>query len=422
MKLGSNDFLDLDNKYGARNYNPLPVVITKAKGIWVWDVEGKKYIDCLSAYSSQNLGHCNDKILEVMEKQMKDVTLTSRAFANDKMGIFLRDLCNFVEPHLNLGEGDEVVALPMNTGAEAVETALKVIRAWSYIKKKIPLNESNIIVCKGNFHGRTITVVGFSSDMEHGRYHDYFGPFTPNFHMIEFGKIGELEKKIQEIGPDKVAGFLFEPIQGENGVKIPPKGWLQDVRDTCSKYNVLMVADEIQTGLSRTGYSFACDFENVKPDMICVGKALGGGVYPVSAVVTRKEIMGENVIKPGVHGSTFGGNPLASSIATKVIQIIQEENLSKKSQELGDYFVQGLKSIQEKYDKVVEVRGRGLLVAIELNVRCRPYALDLMEKGILVKETHDSVKGGSIRFAPPLIIEKEEIDYILKVLEEVLKK
>jgi ornithine--oxo-acid transaminase len=419
MELSSKDFQELDEKYGAHNYHPIPVVITKAEGIWVWDVEGNRYIDCLSAYSSQNMGHRHPKIIQALKDQADRVTLTSRAFANDKMGLFLKKLCNIMGPHIHNPTGGPIMALPMNTGVEAVETALKVSRAWGYLEKKIPKGEAHIIVCDGNFHGRTITVVGFSSDIVSGQYNGNFGPFTPNFHNIPYGNTKQLKNKVKELGAERVAAFLFEPIQGEAGVIIPPDGWLKQTREICTKNNILMVADEIQTGLCRTGDWFACDHEKVQPDIFCLGKALGGGIFPVSAVVTRADVIGPKIITPGVHGSTFGGNPLGSMIALAALEVLEEEKLVERARSLGSYFKRRLLELQQKSDVIVDVRGRGLLLAIELNTECRPYTLALKDAGVLAKETHDSPEGGSIRFAPPLIISQEEIDQLYGTIEQV---
>ncbi|MFX0098849.1 MAG: ornithine--oxo-acid transaminase [Candidatus Hodarchaeota archaeon] len=414
----SKELIEMDFEFGAHNYHPIPVVISRAEGCWVFDPEGNKYLDCLSAYSSQNTGHCHPEIIKEMMEQAKKVTLTSRAFHNDKMGPYLKQLCKVVGPHLNDPSNSGVMALPMNTGAEAVETGIKVARAWGYLVKKIPKNEAIIIACKDNFHGRTITIITMSTDMDHGRYHDNFGPFTPGFEVIEYGSAGALETTIQELNPRKVAAFLFEPIQGEAGVKIPPSGYLKEVRNICTEHDVLMIVDEIQTGLCRTGEIFACDHENVKPDMYLLGKALGGGVYPVSAVVTTREIIGPDIIKPGVHGSTFGGNPLAAAIAMKSLDILIGKGLAQRAKKLGDYFIEGLQAITKKETKipVKEVRGKGLLTAIEFQGDARPIVIGLMEKGLLAKDTHST----TIRFAPPLIITKEEIDWALKIIEEVL--
>ncbi|MFX1410227.1 MAG: ornithine--oxo-acid transaminase, partial [Promethearchaeota archaeon] len=313
-----------------------------------------------------------------------------------------------------------IMALPMNTGTEAVSTGLKVARAWGYIKKKIPKEEAKIIVCRDNFHGRTITIVGFSTDISAARYYGNFGPYTPGFVTIPYGNAKELENSILEIGSENIAAFLFEPLQGEAGVKVPPEGFLKEIREICTKYNVLMMVDEIQTGFGRTGELFACDHENVKPDIILLGKALGGGVYPVSAVITTQDIIGPDVIKPGTHGSTFGGNPLASAVGLKSLEVHLRENLPERAKKMGAYFMKRLKEIAEKRTKipVKEVRGKGLLIAIEFEEDARPIVEELMENGILAKDTHAT----TIRFAPPLIITKEEIDWAVDVIEKVLVK
>ncbi|MHA1629471.1 MAG: ornithine--oxo-acid transaminase [Candidatus Heimdallarchaeota archaeon] len=413
----SKELIEMDTTYGAHNYHPIPVVISKAEGVWVYDPEGRKYLDCLSAYSSHNTGHRHPEIIKALKEQADRVTLTSRAFCNDKMGPFLKKLCEVMKPYVNDLKKSGIMALPMNTGAEAVETGLKVARAWGYIKKKVPKGEAKIIVCRNNFHGRTITIVGFSTDISHGRYFGNFGPFTPGFTAVTYGDAEELENTVLELGPEKVVAFLVEPIQGEAGVIVPKEGYLKKVREICSKYNILMIADEIQTGLGRTGKLFACEHENVKPDMFLLGKALGGGVYPVSAVVTTTDIIGPEVITPGVHGSTFGGNPLGSAVAIKSLEVIIDEKLAERAAEMGEYFMNGLKKIAAKKTKIpfVDVRGKGLLIAIELDGEARPYTEALKEKGILAKETHAT----TIRFAPPLVITKEEIDWALKIIEEV---
>lgn len=416
----SEEFIKMDEKYCAHNYHPIPVVISKAEGVWVYDPEGNKYLDCLSAYSSQNTGHRHPEIIQALKKQADKVTLTSRAFHNDVMGPFLKKLCDIVGPHINDPQNSGIMALPMNTGTEAVETGLKVIRAWGYIMKKIPKNEAQIIVCRNNFHGRSITIVGISTDISAVRYFGNFGPYTPGFTVIPYGDAKELENKILEIGPEKVAGFIFEPIQGEAGVNVPPEGYVRKIREICTKYNVLMVADEIQTGFGRTGELFACDHESTKPDMLLLGKALGGGVYPVSAVVTNKNIIGPDVIKPGTHGSTFGGNPIAAAVGIKSLEVHIDEHLAQRAKENGTYFMEGLKKLISKGTKVPvkEVRGKGLLIAIEFKVDARPIVEELKDNGILAKDTHST----AIRFAPPLIITREQIDWALKIIEKVLIK
>jgi len=414
----SKDYMEMDDKYCAHNYHPIEVVISKAEGVWVYDPEGKKYLDCLSAYSSQNTGHCHPEIIKALKEQADKVTLTSRAFYNDMMGPFLKKLCEVVGPHINDPKNTGIMALPMNTGTEAVSSGLKVARAWGYIKKKIPKNEAKIIVCRDNFHGRSITIVGFSTDIEAVRYYGNFGPYTPGFVIIPYGDAEELENTILEIGAEKVAAFLFEPIQGEAGVNVPPEGFIKKVREICTKYNVLMIADEIQTGFGRTGELFACDHENVKPDAILLGKALGGGVYPVSAVVSTRNIMGPDVIKPGTHGSTFGGNPLASAVALKSLEVHIDDHLAQRSKEFGTYFLDGLSKIAEKKTilPIREVRGKGLLMAIEFESDARHIVELFKDNGVLAKHTHST----TIRFAPPLIITKDQIDWALKIIEDVL--
>jgi len=416
----SKKFIEMDNKYAAHNYHPIPVVISRAEGVWVYDPEGKKYLDCLSAYSSQNAGHCHPEIIATLIEQANIVTLTSRAFHNNIMGPFLKLLAEVVGPHINDPKNSGIMSLPMNTGTEAVSTGLKVARAWGYIKKKIPKNEAKVIVCRDNFHGRTITIVGFSSDISKARYYGNFGPYTPGFVIIPYGSAEELENAILEVGPEKVAAFLVEPIQGEAGVKIPPEGYLKKVREICTKYNVLLILDEIQTGFGRTGAFFACNHENVKPDMLLLGKALGGGVYPVSACVTTKEIIGPDVITPGTHGSTFGGNPLAAAIGMKSIDIHLRENLAERAKEMGAYFIKRLKEIAEKRTKIPikEVRGKGLLIAVEFSEDARQIVEKLKDNGILAKDTHST----TIRFAPPLVITKDEIDWAIDVIEKVFVK
>ncbi|MFX0043571.1 MAG: ornithine--oxo-acid transaminase [Candidatus Hodarchaeota archaeon] len=416
----SKQYIEMDNEYCAHNYHPIPVVISRAEGVWVYDPEDKKYLDCLSAYSSQNTGHCHPEIIKALKEQADKVTLSSRAFHNDMMGPFLKKLCEIVGPHINDSNNSGIMALPMNTGTEAVSTGLKVARAWGYIKKKIPKNEAKIIICRDNFHGRTITIVGFSTDISAVRYYGNFGPYTPGFITIPYGDAEELENTILDTGPETIAAFLFEPLQGEAGVKVPPEGFLKDVRKICTKYNVLMMVDEIQTGFGRTGELFACDHENVKPDIILLGKALGGGVYPVSAVVTTRDIIGPDVIKPGTHGSTFGGNPLASAVGLKSLDVHLRENLPERAKEMGDYFMKRLKEVAEKRTKIPikEVRGKGLLIAIEFKENARQIVEELMKNGILAKDTHATI----IRFAPPLIITKEEIDWAVDTIEKVLVK
>ena len=393
------DFIDLEEQYNAHNYKPLDVVIERAEGIWVWDVEEKKYMDFLSAYSAVNQGHCHPRIVQRMQEQASKVALTSRAFRNDQLPLFAQELCELT--------GYEMT-LPMNTGAEAVETALKAARKWGYKVKGVPEGQAEIIVCEGNFHGRTTTIVGFSSEEQ---YQDGFGPFTPGFKLIPYGDAAALEKTIT---PNTVA-FLFEPIQGEAGVVIPPDGYLPQVREICTQNNVLMIADEIQTGLGRTGKMLACEHENVKPDMVTLGKAISGGMYPVSAVLASKEVLG--VFNPGDHGSTFGGNPLGCAVAREALDVIVDENLVERAAEMGDYLMECLAEINSPY--VDHCRGKGLLVGIVLKPEAggaRRFCEALQSRGVLAKETHEVV----IRLAPPLVIEKEELDWALRQIAEVL--
>ncbi len=394
--MDSNHFIELEETYSAHNYHPLDVVIERGEGVWVYDVDGKKYLDCLSAYSAVNQGHCHPKIRQAAIEQMGRITLTSRAFRNDQMGPFLQELCTLT--------GYEM-ALPMNSGAEAVETAVKAARKWGYEVKGVPDNQAEIIVCRGNFHGRTTTTISFSSEPAYKRH---FGPFTPGFVLIPYGDTAALEAAIT---PHTVA-FLVEPIQGEGGVVLPPEGYLAEAANICARHNVLLLADEIQTGLGRTGELFACQHEGVRPDVTIVGKALSGGFYPVSAVLADKEVLG--LFHPGDHGSTFGGNPLASAIGRAAIQVIVEENLVARSRELGAYFKGRLARIES--DIIKEVRGKGLFIGVELHVPARPYCEALRDRGILCKETHATV----IRFAPPLVITKEAIDWALDHIEAVL--
>ncbi len=392
----SHHFIELDETYSAHNYHPLDVVIEKAEGVWVYDVDGKKYLDCLAAYSAVNQGHCHPKIADAAISQMQKVTLTSRAFRNDQMGPFLKELCELT--------GYEM-SLPMNTGAEAVETAVKAARKWGYEIKGVPDDQAEIIVCNGNFHGRTTTVVGFSSEAAYKRH---FGPFAPGFKLIPYG---DLEALKAAITPHTVA-FLMEPIQGEGGVIIPPAGYIKAAYDVCQEHNVLFVADEIQTGFGRTGKLFACQHEGVKPDMTIIGKALSGGYYPVSAVLSDRDILG--LFHPGDHGSTFGGNPLGAAIARAAINVMVEEKLVERSAELGAYFKGRLERIESEHIK--EVRGKGLFIGVELHTKARRFCETLQERGVLCKETHDNV----IRFAPPLVISKDEIDWAMDHVEPVL--
>ncbi|MCB8954790.1 MAG: ornithine--oxo-acid transaminase [Ardenticatenales bacterium] len=394
--MNSQHFIELDETYSAHNYHPLDVVIERAEGVWVYDVDGHKYLDCLSAYSAVNQGHCHPEIKAAAVAQLERVTLTSRAFRNDQMGPFLRELCEIA--------GYEM-ALPMNTGAEAVETAIKAARKWGYQVKGVPQNEAEIIVCEGNFAGRTVTVISFSSEPQ---YKQDFGPFTPGFKIIPYGDADALAAAMT---PNTVA-FLVEPIQGEGGVVVPPDGYLARAAEICRHNNILFMADEIQTGLGRTGRLFACQHENVRPDVTIIGKALSGGFYPVSAVLSDKDVLG--LFRPGDHGSTFGGNPLGAAIARAALRVLVKEQMPQRSQELGDYFKGRLMRIESPH--IAEVRGRGLFIGVVLNTKARRFCEALQERGILCKETHENV----IRFAPPLIIQKEEIDWALSQIEPVL--
>jgi ornithine--oxo-acid transaminase len=395
MKTGK--YIELEEKYGAHNYHPLDVVIESAKGVWVYDVDGEKYLDCLAAYSAVNQGHCHPKILKAMTEQAKRVTLTSRAFRNDQLPLLYKDLHDLTKMDM---------ALPMNSGAEAVETALKAARKWGYKVKGIAKDEAEIIVCRNNFHGRTTTIISFSTDEQ---YQDGFGPLTPGFKVISYGDAQELE---QAITPNTCA-FLVEPIQGEAGIIIPPEGFLKQAYELCQKNNVLFIVDEIQSGLGRAGKLFAYMYEDVHPDLIIVGKALSGGYYPVSVVLGKKEVLG--VFNPGDHGSTFGGNPLACAIARAALKVLIKEKLVKNSEKMGAYFLKKLKSIKSPH--VVEIRGRGLWIGIELNSPARPFCERLKHEGILCKETHELI----LRLAPPLTITKKEIDWACERIRRVLE-
>jgi ornithine--oxo-acid transaminase len=394
------DYIKLEDELGAHNYKPLDVVLDRGEGIWVWDVEGNKYMDCLSAYSAVNQGHCHPKIMGTMIEQSQILTLTSRAFRNNQLGLLYKELCALTNSHK---------VLPMNSGAEAVETVIKAVRKWGYQVKGVPRDKAEIIVCENNFHGRTITIVGFSTDKPS---RENFGPFTPGFKIIPFGDIDALAAAIT---PNTVA-FLAEPIQGEAGVLIPPDGYLREARSICSQKDVVLVLDEIQTGLGRTGKMLAEEHEGIEADLTLIGKALSGGYYPVSAVLSNKEVM--DVLRPGEHGSTFGGNPLACAIARTALKVLVEERMVENAAEMGNYFLSNLSKIQSPYIK--EVRGRGLMLAVELMSAAggaRKYCETLMSMGLLCKETHDN----TIRFAPPLVITREEIDWALERIETVLK-
>lgn len=395
MTADTNGIIEETEAFGARNYHPLPIVISKAEGVWVEDPEGNRYLDMLSAYSALNHGHRHPKIVQALKDQADKVTLTSRAFHNDQLGRFYRLLSRLTgKPKI----------LPMNTGAEAVETALKAARRWAYRVKKVPAGQAEIIVCEGNFHGRTITVSSFSSSET---YRKDFGPFTPGFKLIPYGDLGALE---QAITPN-TAALLIEPIQGEAGIVIPPDGYLQGASRLCKSRNILFMADEIQTGFGRTGKRFACDWESVVPDVYIVGKALGGGVFPISAVAADEAVLG--VFEPGSHGSTFGGNPLGCAVAIAAMQVMEDERLAERSLRLGAYFIEKLRQL--RHPDVRDIRGRGLFIGLELSGPARPYCERLKELGLLCKETHET----TIRFAPPLTIAQEELDWAVERIGQV---
>ena len=402
----TKDFIELEDRYGAHNYHPLPVVLNKGEGAYVWDVEGKKYFDFLSAYSAVNQGHCHPKIIDALVEQAKTLTLTSRAFYNDKLGPYEKYITEFF--------GYDKV-LPMNSGAEADETALKLARRWGYDKKGVPENQAKIIVCEGNFHGRTITIISMSSDPDS---YKGFGPYTPGFEVVPYNDLDALEKSLED---ENVVAFLVEPIQGEAGVYVPDDGYLKKAYDICKSKNVLFIADEVQTGIARTGKLLACDHEDVRPDILILGKALSGGVIPISAVLADDDIM--LVIKPGEHGSTFGGNPVAAKVATAALEVIVEENLAEKAEELGIKFRKALEDFN--HPAIEKVRGKGLLNAIIVKPSGGKEAWDvcvrMAENGLLAKPTHQHI----IRFAPPLVITEEElfeaIEIIKKSIVEVLE-
>jgi len=391
-------YIEIEDRYGAHNYHPLDIVIRKAEGVWVEDVEGNRYIDFLAAYSAVNQGHCHPRLLKVFRRQAARCTLTSRAFRNDQLPLFCRELCELT--------GYPKV-LPMNSGAEAVETAIKAVRKWGYKVKGVADDQAEIITCADNFHGRTTTIVGFSTEPS---YRDGYGPFTPGFKTIPFGDAAALE---QAITPNTVA-FLVEPIQGEAGIIVPPEGFLKRAEEICRANNVLLVVDEIQSGLGRTGKLFAYEWEDVQPDGVIIGKALSGGFYPVSAFLAGEEVMG--VFEPGQHGSTFGGNPLGMAVAREAIKVLQEEGLVKQSAKLGPWFMEKLGEVESK--AIVEARGKGLWIGLVLNTKARPYCEALKDEGLLCKETHENV----IRFAPPLVITKKELNLALKAVKKVFKK
>jgi len=397
--VNTEDYIRLENQYGAMNYRPLDVVLTRGKGIWVWDVEGKKYMDCLSSYSAVNQGHCHPRIAAVMKEQADKLTLTSRAFRNDQLGLFYKELCELTKSHM---------VLPMNSGAEAVESVIKAARKWGYKTKGIPDGKAEIIVCANNFHGRTITIVGFSTEQQ---YRDGYSPFTPGFRIVPFGDAQALKDAIT---PNTVA-FLVEPIQGEAGIIVPPDGYLREVRKICTEHDIAMITDEIQTGLGRTGKLLAEEHEGVEADLTLIGKALSGGFYPVSAVLSNREVL--SVFHPGDHGSTFGGNPLGVAVARMALKVLVEEGMIENAAKMGAYFMGKLRSIQSSY--VNEIRGKGLLIGVELHKvagGARRFCEALQERGLLCKETHRDV----IRFAPPLVIQKEEVDWAFERIEDVL--
>ncbi|MDY0985993.1 ornithine--oxo-acid transaminase [Flavobacterium sp. CFBP9031] len=403
----SEVLIEKENKYGAHNYHPLPVVLERGEGVYVWDVDGKKYYDFLSAYSAVNQGHCHPKIVNAMVEQAQKLTLTSRAFYNDKLG-------NYEEYVTKYFGFDKV--LPMNTGAEAVETALKISRKWAYEVKGIPENQAQIIVCENNFHGRTTTIISFSND-ETARKN--FGPFTDGFIKIEYDNLEALENALNS--SKNIAGFLVEPIQGEAGVYVPSEGYLAKAKALCEKHNVLFIADEVQTGIARTGKLLAVHHENVQPDVLILGKAISGGVYPVSAVLCNDEIM--NVIKPGQHGSTFGGNPVAAAVAIAALEVIKDEKLAENAERLGVILRDGLNKIAEKNNLITLVRGKGLLNAIVINTDedsdlAWEICLKFRDNGLLAKPTH----GNKIRFAPPLVMTEEQINECLEIIEKSLEE
>lgn len=391
------NLLETEDRYGAHNYKPLSVVVAEAKGAWLVDVDGKRYLDCLSAYSAVNQGHCHPRLVDALVKQASRVTLTSRAFHNDQLPLFCEELAEACRMD---------AVLPMNTGAEAVETALKMARRWGYLAKGIPENRAEIVVCANNFHGRTISIVSFSTDPD---YQDGFGPFTPGFRIVPFGDLKALKKAI---GPNTCA-FLVEPIQCEAGILIPPSGYLKAASDLCKANDVLFMADEIQTGLGRTGRWLACDHEGVRPDVLILGKALSGGFYPVSAVLSRRDVI--DVFTPGSHGSTYGGNPLGCAVAREALAVAKDERLAERSFELGSWLLEKLKA-DLKHPDIVEIRGRGLLIGIETRGKARHYCERLKDLGLLCKETHDT----TIRLAPPLVVTKEELEGAVERLKEVL--
>ncbi|MGD8564119.1 MAG: ornithine--oxo-acid transaminase [Desulfarculaceae bacterium] len=394
-------YIQLEQKYGAHNYKPLDVVLNKGRGVWVWDVDGNKYLDCLAAYSAVNQGHCHPKIKQALLDQVDKLSLTSRAFRNDQLGLLYQDLCEMTNSHK---------VLPMNSGAEAVETAIKAVRKWGYKVKGVTAEKAEVIVCSENFHGRTISIISFSSDPSARKD---FGPFTPGFKIIPFGDARALSEAIT---PNTVA-FLVEPIQGEAGVIIPPAGYLKEVRQICDHHQIQLILDEIQTGLGRTGKLLAEEHEGIEADLTLIGKALSGGYYPVSAVLSNNEVLG--VLQPGEHGSTFGGNPVACAVARTALRVIIDEGMLENASAMGAYFLEGLRKLHSPVIK--EVRGKGLMCAVELDPAAegaRAYCEKLLTKGLLCKETHEH----TIRLTPPLIITKQEIDWLLQQLDSVFPK
>ena len=394
----TKDFIELENRLGAHNYKPLDVVLTRGEGIWVWDVDGRRYMDCLSAYSAVNQGHCHPAIQKALVEQAGMLTLTSRAFRNDQLALFYQELCELTNSHK---------VLPMNSGAEAVETVIKAVRKWGYTVKGVPEDQAEIIVCANNFHGRTITIVGFSTDEGSRRG---FGPFTPGFKVIPFGDAEALARAITP----RTVGFLVEPIQGEAGVIIPPDGYLRRAKRLCEAHNIVLILDEIQTGLGRTGKLLAEEHEGIEADLTLVGKALSGGFYPVSAVLSNKEVM--DVLRPGEHGSTFGGNPLACAVARTALRVLVEEDLVANAAAMGAYFLAELRNLAAP--QIREIRGRGLMLGIELKPEAggaRTYCQKLMDEGLLCKETHEHI----VRIAPPLVIRKDDIDWALEKIAKI---
>jgi ornithine--oxo-acid transaminase len=399
--MNTKDFIELEDLYGAHNYHPLDIVINRGKGVWVWDVEGKKYLDFLSAYSAVNHGHCHPRIVKVLKDQGEKLTLTSRAFRNDQWPLLAKELCELA---------DYEMVLPMNSGAEAIETAIKAARKWAYQKKKVPQDQAEIIACSNNFHGRTVTIISFSTEP---KYRKDFGPFTPGFVVVPYGDAGALEAAIKP----NTAAFLVEPIQAEAGIIMPPEGYLKKAKEICEKNNILFIADEIQTGLGRAGKLFACEYEEVKPDILVIGKSLAGGFYAVSAVLSPRKILG--LFKPREHGTTFGANPLACALAREALRVLIEEKLVENSAEQGNYFLEKLKTLRSKHIK--EVKGKGLLIGIELKQEAggaRRFCEDLKEEGLLCKETHEHV----IRFAPPLIIKRDDLDWAFAKVNQVFQR